>query len=170
MAAELIADFAGRMKAAPFDPEEVTGAQRSKIRSVAGDRKRQKTLAELTVPSLPAAKGGDEAGAGPVDVTKVLTPAWLSEADAQLRLHELLLVRFGKKCGIQKKAAAKVAGLQIAAEVGAHVAQVLGHTTLLYRPAGTPETYGTPERITFESGGEGADADVGADNRGPGCR
>ena len=49
-----------------------------------------------------------------------------------------MLIRFGKKQGINKKKDAKVAGLEIATQVGAHVAQVVGHTVLLYRPANPP--------------------------------
>lgn len=55
------------------------------------------------MPSAMAKSKGEGAAAGAegpkegVDLTKILTPAWLSEADGQLRTHELLLIRFGKK-------------------------------------------------------------------------
>ena len=55
------------------------------------------------MPSAMAKSKGEGAAAGEegakegVDLTKMLTPAWLNEADGQLRAHELLLIRFGKK-------------------------------------------------------------------------
>jgi len=106
------------------------------------------------------ARGEDEEYAS--KVAAALEPVWLAEVDALLRspkkskssanVHannkpssskqpvqgegELVLVRMGKKCPSKK--AAKAIGEAVAGKVGAQVAQALGHTVLLYRPASPP--------------------------------
>ena len=52
-----------------------------------------------------------------------------------LRTGELLLLRMAKAKRGMKKSEAKARGAAVAAQLGAHVAQVKGHTVLLYRPS-----------------------------------
>jgi RNA-binding protein YhbY len=53
--------------------------------------------------------------------------------DGLLWTHELCLLRLNK--AVAKKKGAKLLGQRIASELNAHVAQVIGHTVLLYRPS-----------------------------------
>ena len=65
-----------------------------------------------------------------------LDPAWMSEADRMLRADELLLLRMAKNEAVGgKKRVARAVGAAVAAQLGGHVAQVKGHTVLLYRPS-----------------------------------
>jgi RNA-binding protein YhbY len=65
-----------------------------------------------------------------------LHPSWLEALDACLWQEELVLVRLNN--AVAKKKGAKLLGERIAAELDAHVAQVVGHTVLLYRPGLPP--------------------------------
>jgi len=53
---------------------------------------------------------------------------------------------------VQKKKGAKIVGERVAKALDAHLAQVVGHTALLYRP-GFPPTLNLDELI--ETGSEG---------------
>jgi len=65
---------------------------------------------------------------------KEIEDALIREADAALEHHELIKVKLLESCLLDKHEAANT----LAAACGAQVAQVLGRTFLLYRPAQTP--------------------------------
>lgn len=50
--------------------------------------------------------------------------------------HEIVLLRLNNV--VHKKKGAKLLSQRVANELNAHVAQVLGHTALLYRPGFNP--------------------------------
>ena len=61
---------------------------------------------------------------------------WLEIIDGALWEKELILLRLNG--AIAKKKGVKMLGQRIANELKAHVAQVVGHTVLLYRPGLPP--------------------------------
>jgi len=54
----------------------------------------------------------------------------LQSCDDSLRAHELIKVKLGQNCPLEKKEAADM----IAAQTGSHLVQLIGRTILLYRP------------------------------------
>ena len=144
-ARELVTDFTARMRAPTFDEESVTGAQRAALRRLAGRKKAEKTLQELQLSdrvTKSRLKLDDGAGGHDNDLDDataeeplVLDPAWLAQGDSMLRAHELILLRLS----VDKKSTAKAVGQVVAEQLGAHVAQVVGHTALLYRPSDPPQ-------------------------------
>ena len=157
----LIADFSERMRQKPDDDEAhvlaATGAGRAALRKIANQRQSSKALAQLKLGAATvkisghglsaASKGGDEEedeeerrggeDEGSLEGLEVsLDPAWMSEADRMLRADELLLLRMAKNEAVGgKKRVARAVGAAVAAQLGGHVAQVKGHTVLLYRPS-----------------------------------
>jgi len=111
-----------------FD-ELVTGSMRRSLRSLSGQRKAEGKLAQVEW-------GGIHLG----DVESVqevpLQPRWMEHVDQTLWENELVLLRLNK--AVDKRNEAKALGEKIARELGAHVAQTLGHTCLLYRPGIPP--------------------------------
>ena len=61
---------------------------------------------------------------------------FLERVDNVLWDHEIVLLRLNNV--VHKKKGAKLLGSRIAEELNAHVAQVIGHTALLYRPGFVP--------------------------------
>lgn len=53
----------------------------------------------------------------------------LKALDIELRAHELVKVRVGNGCALEERQVAE----ELAQQTGAGIAQVLGHTILLYR-------------------------------------
>ena len=100
----------------PMAALSLTGTQRRQLRAIAGRREAAKTLQRM----------------------KVVEPARsAAEVDTVLRAAELVRCKFPV---LHKRdvppLAEELAGL---VDPPAEVAQVLGHTALLYRPAATPE-------------------------------
>jgi RNA-binding protein YhbY len=60
----------------------------------------------------------------------------LEAVDGSLWDHELVLLRLNN--AVRKKSGAKILSGRVAEVLDAHVAQVIGHTALLYRPAIPP--------------------------------
>ena len=73
---------------------------------------------------------------------------YLERIDAALWDHEIALLRLNKV--VKKKKGAKILGERIADELNAHVAQVIGHTALLYR-SGFPPVLDLDELAEKES-------------------
>lgn len=65
---------------------------------------------------------------------KEIEPALLAEANIALDHHELIKVKLLESCMLDKNEAAEI----MAGECKADVAQILGRTILLYRPAKEP--------------------------------
>ena len=87
----------------------LTGSQKRTLRSHAGRLAASKSLTYLNVADVESSR---------------------AEADVQLAAKELIRCKFA----VEKKAEAKVMAGELASLTGATVAEVLGHTALLYRP------------------------------------
>ena len=109
------------------------GAHRSVLRSLAGRRKWEGTLGEMTL-SGKRIKNDDEVTTE--QIFAQIPVSWMEELDAKLWDHELVLLRLGQV--VSKKKKAGLVGSHIAENLNAHVAQVVGHTVLLYRPGSPP--------------------------------
>ena len=155
--AEMVRCFAKRIAPRP-DPgvadygSTMNGARRRALRSLAGRALADGMLAEAAWPGraegggVPAVRvGGEGESGGGTDGTDgleervralSLPPGWMEHLDGMLWDREVVLLRLGR--AIKKKKGAKVLGERIAEELGAHVAQVKGHTVLLYRPDEPP--------------------------------
>jgi RNA-binding protein YhbY len=95
----------------------LSGQERRMLRSEAGRREARKELAVVRLPEDPARDPGYAAAA--------------REIAERLRREEIVRVKTAAK----KKKDAKVVGQDLAQAVGGEVAQVIGHTILLYKPA-----------------------------------
>ena len=91
-------------------PPLLTGTQRRALRSHAGRLAMEKTLKYVNVADAERSR---------------------EEVDVQLTSCELVRCKFA----VDKKAEAKVVAAELATLTGAAVAEVLGHTALLYRPS-----------------------------------
>lgn len=116
----------------------MNGAKRSILRSAAGRRKNDNSMVEFAWPSSGAFVDAKDAN---VDLEEAVANmnidhSWMEAVDNALWSHELILLRLTN--AVQKKKGAKILGERIAKELNAHVAQVVGHTALLYRPARPP--------------------------------
>jgi len=112
----------------------MTGAKRSFLRNKAVRNKMDGSMVEF---SWPKSSSSVDAKDKSIDMEEViggleLSPAWMEAIDGALWDHEMILVRLSN--AIKKKKGAKILGERIAEELNAHVAQVVGHTVLLYRP------------------------------------
>jgi RNA-binding protein len=65
---------------------------------------------------------------------KEIEAALIAETSAALDFHELVKVKLLESCMLDKHEASSI----LSSECGAEIAQVLGKTFLLYRPAKTP--------------------------------
>ena len=106
----------------------VTGAMRRGLRKLAGRRKADQDLAQVAWGARHPKATSEEA----VDGLE-LPPEWMEHLDGRLWQEELVNIRLNK--AVSKKKLARRLGDRLAAALGAHVAQVVGHTVLLYRPA-----------------------------------
>lgn len=122
--------------------DAVNGAHRSALRSLAGRKKRDKTLVEITLSSRKRnSKEWEVDWNNTKDLQYVMENIipvhWLEEVDTALWNEELVLLRLGEV--VPKKKLALLVGQSIAENLNAHVAQVVGHTVLLYRPGSPPK-------------------------------
>jgi len=113
----------------------INGAKRRILRSIAGRKKNDNTIQQLDFPrdhsiSQDDKENSDFAKEVPID------HRFLERIDAALWDHELVLLRLRNV--VKKKKGAKILGERIAEELDAHLAQVIGHTALLYRPGYPP--------------------------------
>lgn len=117
------------------DYSSINGAQRRALRALGGRKKADNTLSVFPWkgPSI-----GNEFDGEIDDAVNQLPIAasWLEQADDLLWKHELVLLRLNT--AVAKKKGAKLLGERIASQLDAHLAQVVGHTALLYRPAIPP--------------------------------
>ena len=127
----------------------INGKKRRAIRSIAGRQKSEGTVQEVEWPRDHAISKEDKVDqifAERVDMGH----RFLERVDGALWDHEIVLLRL--KNVVQKKKGAKIVGERVAKALDAHLAQVVGHTALLYRP-GFPPTLNLDELI--ETGSEG---------------
>ncbi len=118
----------------------MNGAKRSLLRSIAGRWKKDGTMKEFEWPrSHPSIDVGSintdddwEKAVGDLPIHH----GWMESVDGALWDKEMILLRLNH--AVAKKKGAKMLGGRIANELGAHVAQVVGHTALLYRPGRPP--------------------------------
>ena len=126
-----IADsFVKRILPKDYDSQtygHVNGSIRRGLRKLAGQWKSEDRLQQIAWSGK--TKATTEEG---VDALE-FAPEWMEHLDALLWREELVNVRLNK--AVKKKKLAKQLGNRIASSLGAHVAQILGHTVLLYRPA-----------------------------------
>ncbi|VEU40697.1 unnamed protein product [Pseudo-nitzschia multistriata] len=131
--ARIVDSFVKRILPKNYDSENyshVTGQMRRALRKMAGQQKMENTLQQVGWSAKSKATTEDA-----VDEL-VLPPEWIEHLDALLWQEELVNIRLNKAVG--KKKLAKQLGNRIASTLGAHVAQVVGHTVLLYRPGIRP--------------------------------
>ncbi len=118
----------------------MNGAKRSLLRSIAGRWKKDGTMTEFDWPSshpsidVESIKNDDDWEKAVGDLP--IHHGWMESVDGALWDKEMILLRLNH--AVAKKKGAKMLGERIANELGAHVAQVVGHTVLLYRPGRPP--------------------------------
>ena len=115
--------------------EMINGKMRRALRSIAGRQKSDGTIKEVDWPrdfsvTLEDKKSVEFAESVPI------SHRFLERVDEFLWDQEIVLLRLNNV--VQKKKGAKIVGGRIAEELNAHLAQVIGHTALLYRPGFPP--------------------------------
>jgi len=129
---DMIDTFVKRITPKEYDTDYswVNGAMRRKLRSLANRLKVEDSLTEYPWTGQIKAMTEEE-----VD-SLILDAVWMERLDFMVWQKELVNLRLNKAVG--KKKLAKRLGERIAKELGAHLAQTVGHTTLLYRPGVPP--------------------------------
>ena len=117
------------------DYSNINGAMRRALRALGGRMKVEKTL---VVHHWDGPKIEEDTERDFVNVINQLpmNASWLEQVDSALWDHELILLRLNS--AVSKKKGAKALAERIAKQLDAHIAQVMGHTALLYRPAIPP--------------------------------
>lgn len=131
--ARLVAEFIKRIIPKGYDAENyshINGAMRRALRSIAGRSKRDGSLVQVNWNGKNKANNEEE-----VDGLE-LPAEWTEHLDGQLWKNELVILRLNK--AVNKKKLAQKLGERVAGALGAHVAQSVGHTVLLYRPGIPP--------------------------------
>jgi diaminohydroxyphosphoribosylaminopyrimidine deaminase/5-amino-6-(5-phosphoribosylamino)uracil reductase len=108
----------------------INGAMRRAIRKIAGTQKAEDSMAQMNWTGK--TKATNEESVDKLD----LDAFWMNRVDEMLWKDEIVNLRLNKAVG--KKKLAKRLGERVAQELGAHVAQTVGHTALLYRPGVPP--------------------------------
>lgn len=121
--------------------ESMSGSKRKKLRSLAGRMKKDGSMIEINWPAHSASVEAVDPDAESDELEEAignlpLDHRWMEFIDGALWDHEMILLRLTN--AVRKKKGAKILGGRIADELGAHVAQVVGHTALLYRPGRPP--------------------------------
>ncbi len=116
----------------------MNGAKRRQLRSIAGRRKNEGSMQEFYWPAYSESVDTSDESIDLEDAIGKLSfdHGWMEIIDGALWEHEIILLRLTN--AVRKKKGAKMLGDRIAEELNAHVAQVVGHTALLYRPARPP--------------------------------
>jgi len=139
--AKVVDSFVQRILPKDYDAEHyshVTGVMRRGLRKIAGQKKTENSLQQVSW----SAKQAATTTATPIPTTEdavndlELPSEWMENLDELLWKEELVKVRLSN--AVKKKKLAKRLGTRVASCLGAHVAQVVGHTVLLYRPAIPP--------------------------------
>ena len=121
--------FVKRITPRDYDDQSyahITGTHRRCLRQIAGRKKNDNTLKQMSWNSRAAKAKNEE------ETNDLILPArWMEELDATLWKEEIVNLRLNK--AVQKKKLAKQLGSRIAAMLGAHIAQNVGHTVLLFR-------------------------------------
>ena len=130
--ADMVDSFVKRIVPKDYstDYSWVTGAMRRGLRRVAGKQKAEGGITEHIWSAKATADNENEVDALELDA------AWMERLDFLLWQKELVNLRFNKAIG-KKKLVQRLAE-RIASDLGAHVAQTVGHTSLLYRPGIPP--------------------------------
>lgn len=134
----LIKYFVQRISPRPVPTQNlndiINGKTRRALRSVAGRQKNDGTIQQIEWPRSYSnnyeVEDGDIAACVPID------HRFLESLDGFLWDKEIVLLRLNSV--VQKKKGAKILSERVAEILDAHVAQVIGHTALLYRPAIPP--------------------------------
>ena len=134
----LIKYFVQRISPRPVPTQNlndiINGKKRRALRSVAGRQKHDGTIQQIEWPRSYSndyeEEDGDIAACVPID------HRFLESLDGFLWDKEIVLLRLNGV--VQKKKGAKILSDRVAEILDAHVAQVIGHTALLYRPAIPP--------------------------------
>jgi RNA-binding protein YhbY len=115
----------------------MNGAKRRLLRNIAGRQKQEGTIVEIDW-SCSGDSIEDVSGDGLEESIQnlELNHVWMERVDESLWKHELVVLRLTR--AVKKKKGAKLLGERIANELGATVAQTVGHTVLLYRPSRPP--------------------------------
>lgn len=116
----------------------MNGAKRSALRSLAGAWKSDGIMKEISWTSSTSIDMSHEKVN--LDEAVQLLPLdhrWLEIVDHALWEKELISLKLSN--AVKKKKGVKLLGERIGVELGAHVAQVVGHTVLLYRPGFPPK-------------------------------
>lgn len=115
----------------------MNGAKRRLLRNIAGRQKQEGTSIEIDW-TCSGDSVEDVSGDGLEEAIQnlELNHVWMERVDEALWKHELLVLRLTR--AVKKKKGAKLLGERIASELGATVAQTVGHTVLLYRPSRPP--------------------------------
>ncbi len=127
--ATLVQSFVKRISPKDYaeDFSHVNGVMRRGLRKLAGQKKNENSMQQV------AWSGKTKVTTEEAVDEMEFPPEWMEHLDDLLWREELVNIRLNK--AVSKKKLAKQLGTRIAASLGAHVAQVLGHTVLLYRPA-----------------------------------
>ncbi|KAL3933291.1 MAG: hypothetical protein SGARI_003738 [Bacillariaceae sp.] len=131
--ARLVDEFVKRIVPKDYDAESyshINGAMRRELRSIAGRKKTDDSLVQVNWTGKVRATNEDE-------VKDLELPVeWMERVDGLLWKEELINLRLNK--AVNKKKLAKQLGERVSETLGAHVAQNVGHTVLLYRPGIPP--------------------------------
>ena len=119
----------------------MNGAKRSKLRRIAGSKKKDGKMMTFNWPKATDSDSSVDLSDPSIDLEEAVQQlhidhGWMETIDGALWQHEMILLRLTN--AVQKKKGAKILGGRIAEDLGAHVAQVVGHTVLLYRPGRPP--------------------------------
>jgi len=116
----------------------INGAKRSALRKLAGRWKNDGTMPTFAWQAeWGSTYDDDDDLEGAVAALPLhLQHRWMEKIDGALWEKELVLLRLNG--AVRKKKGAKVLGGRLGVELGAHVAQVVGKTVLLYRPGFPP--------------------------------
>ena len=127
-----------REESSPKLDDTISGKKRRILRSIAGRQKTEGNIQQLDWPkdhsTTTNEEDNEESDLSAQHIS--INHRYLERIDAALWDHEIVLLRLNKV--VKKKKEAKILGGRIAEILNAHVAQVIGHTSLLYRPGFPP--------------------------------
>mmetsp|Transcript_3560 Transcript_3560/g.7861 ORF Transcript_3560/g.7861 Transcript_3560/m.7861 type:complete len:440 (-) Transcript_3560:31-1350(-) len=115
--------------------DAISGKNRMVLRTIAGRQKTEGTIHQVEWPKDKSLLKKDKEESDFAENVP-LDNRLLERIDQSLWDHEIVLLRLNK--AVKKKKGAKILGGRVAEALNAHVAQVIGHTALLYRPAFPP--------------------------------
>ncbi|KAL7447569.1 hypothetical protein ACHAXS_014475 [Conticribra weissflogii] len=159
MCADLVKYFVKRISPDRTDrgksdlDDSITGAKRRALRQITGRKKTEGTMPEV---EWPRGKQFHDIDYDADHLKNIPIPThFLETVDNTLWDQELVLLRLNNV--VKKKKGAKILGERVAEVMNGHVAQVLGHTVLIYRP-GSPAVLDLDEIVAGSAGG-GDDGD-----------